>query len=165
MNTKTDKQAAKQQVNTAVTAKSDGIQVSPAKVVLVSGVATLLSPGSTTTVGYEIGHEPEQSELLIRLTGSSGGGLCSKEWFGLAQVVDLLNEQQPDKAFTSGLFKVIWNFKGSSNNAGFLAAVLRHLELTKAAPEVRFGHLITGKHTEWFDSLKAKLPAETNAAQ
>ncbi|MFM5727918.1 hypothetical protein [Aeromonas veronii] len=165
MNTKTDKQAAKQQVNTNATAKFDGIQASPAKVVLVSGVATLLSPGSTTTVGYEIGHEPEQSELLIRLTGSSGGGLCSKEWFGLAQVVDLLNEQQPDKAFTSGLFKVIWNFKGSSNNAGFLAAVLRHLELTKAAPEVRFGHLITGKHTEWFDGLKTKLPAETNAAQ
>jgi len=76
----------------------------------------------------------------------------------LAQVVDLLNEQQPDKAFTSGLFKVIWHFKGSSNNAGFLAAALRHLELTKAAPEVRFGHLITGKHTEWFDSLKTKLP-------
>ncbi|PKQ74833.1 hypothetical protein AOX56_20455 [Aeromonas sobria] len=165
MNTKTDKQAAKQQVNTNATAKFDGIQASPAKVVLVSGVATLLSPGSTTTVGYEIGHEPEQPELLIRLTGSSGGGLCSKEWFGLTHVVDLLNEQQPDKAFTSGLFKVIWHFKGSSNNAGFLAAVLRHLELTKAAPEVRFGHLITGKHTEWFDSLKAQLPAETNAAQ
>ncbi|AVP84308.1 hypothetical protein [Aeromonas hydrophila] len=165
MNTKTDKQAAKQQVNTTAIAKFDGIQASPAKVVLASGVAPLLSPGSTTTVGYEIGHEPEQAELLIRLTGSSGGGLCSKEWFGLAQVVDLLNEQQPDKAFTSGLFKVIWNFKGSSNNAGFLAAVLRHLELTKAAPEVRFGHLITGKHTEWFDGLKTKLPAETNAAQ
>ncbi|WP_421291554.1 hypothetical protein [Aeromonas taiwanensis] len=165
MNTKTDKQAAKQQVNTNATAKFDGIQISPAKVVLVSGVATLLSPGSTTTVGYEIGHEPEQDELLIRLTGSSGGGLCSKEWFALAQVVALLKEQQPDKAFTSGLFKVIWHFKGSSNNAGFLAAVLRHLELTKAAPEVRFGHLITGKHTEWFDVLKTKLPAETNAAQ
>ena len=165
MNTKTDKQAAKQQVNTTATAKFDGIQASPAKEVLVSGVATLLSPGSTTTVGYEIGHEPEQDELLIRLTGSSGGGLCSKEWFGLAQVVELLNEQQPDKAFTSGLFKVIWNFKGSSNNAGFLAAVLRHLELTKAAPEVRFGNLITGKHTEWFDGLKAKLPAETKADQ
>lgn len=164
MNTKTDKQAAKQQVNTTATTKFDGIQASLAKVVFVSGVATLLSPGSTTTVGYEIGHEPEQSELLLRLTGSSGGGLCSKEWFVLAQVVDLLNEQQPDKAFTSGLFKVIWHFKGSSNNAGFLAAVLRHLELTKAAPEVRFGHLIRGKHTEWFDGLKIKLPAETNAA-
>ncbi len=158
MNTKTDKQAAKQQVNIAVTAKSDGIQISPANVILVSGIATLLSPGSTTTVGYEVGHEPDQAELLIRLTGSSGGGLCSKEWFSLTQVIELLDEQLPDKAFTSGLFKAIWHFKGSSNNAGFLAAVLRQLELTKAAPEVRFGHLITGKHTEWLESLKAKLP-------
>ena len=163
MNTKTNKQAANQQASTTTEVSDKPVQ--PAKIILASGVATLLSPGSTTTVGYEVGHEPEQTELLIRLTGSSGGGLCSKEWFGLAQVIDLLNEQQPDKPFTSGLFKVIWNFKGSSNNAGFLAAVLRHLELTKAAPEVRFGHLITGKHTEWFDGLKTKLPAETNAAQ
>lgn len=165
MNTKTNKQAANPQASTTTETKTSAQPVLPAKVILASGVATLLSPGSTTTVGYEIGHEPEQAELLIRLTGSSGGGLCSKEWFSLAQVVDLLNEQQPDKAFTSGLFKVIWNFKGSSNNAGFLAAVLRHLELTKAAPDIRFGHLITGKHAEWFDGLKAKLPEATNAAQ
>lgn len=163
MNTKTNKQAANQQACTTTETKASDKPVQPAKVILVSGVATLLSPGSTTTVGYEIGHEPEQAELLIRLTGSSGGGLCSKEWFGLAQVIDLLNEQQPDKPFTSGLFKAIWNFKGSSNNAGFLAAVLRHLDLTKVAPEVRFGHLITGKHSEWFDGLKAKLP-EASAA-
>ena len=161
MNTKTNKQTANQQASTTTEASDKPVQ--PAKIILASGVATLLSPGSTTTVGYEVGHEPEQTELLIRLTGSSGGGLCSKEWFGLAQVIDLLNEQQPDKPFTSGLFKIIWNFKGSSNNAGFLAAVLRHLDLTKAAPEVRFGHLITGKHTEWFDGLKAKLP-EVSAA-
>ena len=133
MNTKTNKQAANQQASTTTEASDKPVQ--PAKIILASGVATLLSPGSTTTVGYEVGHEPEQTELLIRLTGSSGGGLCSKEWFGLAQVIDLLNEQQPDKPFTSGLFKVIWHFKGSSNNAGFLAAVLRHLELTKAAPD------------------------------
>ncbi|BBQ28861.1 hypothetical protein KW556_02445 [Aeromonas veronii] len=161
MNTKTNKQAANQQACTTTEASDKPVQ--PTKIILASGVATLLSPGSTTTVGYEVGHEPEQAELLIRLTGSSGGGLCSKEWFGLAQVIDLLNEQQPDKAFTSGLFKVIWNFKGSSNNAGFLAAVLRHLELTKVAPEVRFGHLITGKHSEWFDSLKGKLPEVSTA--
>ena len=161
MNTKTNKQAANQQASTTTEASDKPVQ--PAKIILASGVATLLSPGSTTTVGYEVGHVPEQAELLFRLTGSSGGGLCSKEWFGLAQVIDLLNEQQPDKPFTSGLFKVIWNFKGSSNNAGFLAAVLRHLELTKAASDVRFGHLITGKHTELFDGLKAKLP-EVSAA-
>lgn len=162
MNTKTNKQTANQQASTTTEASDKPVQ--PAKIILASGVATLLSPGSTTTVGYEVGHVPEQAELLFRLTGSSGGGLCSKEWFGLAQVIDLLNEQQPDKPFTSGLFKIIWNFKGSSNNAGFLAAVLRHLDLTKAAPEVRFGHLITGKHTEWFDGLKAKLPKVSAAS-
>ncbi|MEB5776345.1 hypothetical protein ACK3YN_09185 [Aeromonas caviae] len=103
MNTKTNKQAANQQASTTTEASDKPVQ--PAKIILASGVATLLSPGSTTTVGYEVGHEPEQTDLLIRLTGSSGGGLCSKEWFSLSQVIDLLNEQQPDKPFTSGLFK------------------------------------------------------------
>ncbi len=158
MNTKTDKQAANPQASTAADTKANDKPTAPAKVILVSGDALLLSPGSTTTVGYEVGHEPDQTELLVRLTGSSGGGLCSKEWFSLNQVIKLLGEQQPDKAFTSGLFKVLWHFKGSSNNAGFLAAVLRQLELTQAAPEVRFGHLITGKHVEWVEGLKAKLP-------
>ncbi|MGL5038155.1 MAG: hypothetical protein ACRC6F_10615 [Aeromonas sp.] len=163
MNSKTNKQAVNPQTNTQPENKASDKPELPAKVILVSGVAPLLSPGSTTKIGYEIGHESEQAELLIRLTGSSGGGLCSKEWFDLAHVTELLDEQQPDKAFTSGLFKVIWHFKGSSNNAGFLAAVLRHLELTKAAPEVRFGHLLTGTHTEWFDSLQAKLPEASSA--
>ncbi len=158
MNTKTDKQVANPQASTAADTKANDKPAAPAKVILISGEALLLSPGSTTKVGYEVVHDPDEAELLIRLTGSSGGGLCSKEWFSLAQVIELLNEQQPDKAFTSGLFKVIWHFKGSSNNAGFLAAVLRQLELTKAAPEVRFGHLITGKHVEWVEELKAKLP-------
>ncbi|WP_270822945.1 hypothetical protein [Aeromonas sp. QDB14] len=103
MNTKTNKQAANQQASTTTEASDKPVQ--PAKIILASGVATLLSPGSTTTVGYEVGHEPEQTDLLIRLTGSSGGGLCSKEWFSLSQVIDLLNEQQPDKPFTSGLLK------------------------------------------------------------
>ncbi|MGU5537584.1 hypothetical protein [Aeromonas caviae] len=103
MNTKTNKQAANQQACTTTEASDKPVQ--PAKIILASGVVTLLSPGSTTTVGYEVGHEPEQTDLLIRLTGSSGGGLCSKEWFSLSQVIDLLNEQQPDKPFTSGLFK------------------------------------------------------------
>ncbi|WP_244906922.1 hypothetical protein [Aeromonas bestiarum] len=88
MNSKTNKQATSQQTNIQSENKASDKPAPLAKVILTSGVATLLSPGSTTTVGYEIGHEPEQAELLIRLTGSSGGGLCSKEWFGLAQVID-----------------------------------------------------------------------------
>lgn len=35
------------------------------------------------------------------------------------------------------------------------AAALRHQGLIKAAPEVRFAHLITGRHGEWFSQLAA----------
>ena len=59
------------------------------------------------------------------------------------------------------MFKVLWDYKGSSNNAGFLAAVLRKLDLLQPAPELRFAHLITGKHNAWFHQLKS---ADTNHA-
>ena len=126
--------------------------------ILQTAKALKLTPGSTSTVGYELGRHPESQALLIRLTGSDSGGLCSKEWFELSTVMTLLDQQSPDKPFSSALFKTIWNNKGSSNNAAFLAAALRHQGLIKAAPEVRFAHLITGTHATWFEQLKTTEP-------
>ena len=42
--------------------------------------------------------------------------------------------------------------------APILAAALRHQGLIKAAPEVRFAHLITGTHTAWLEQLQATEP-------
>lgn len=129
--------------------------------ILDSGQALKLTPGSTSSVGYELGYLQTSDTLLIRLTGSDSGGLCSKAWFELQRVIDLLDQQAPDKPFNSSMFKVLWDYKGSSNNAGFLAAVLRKLDLLQPAPELRFAHLITGKHNAWFHQLKS---ADTNHA-
>lgn len=129
--------------------------------ILDSGQALKLTPGSTSSVGYEVGYLQTADTLLIRLTGSDSGGLCSKAWFELQRVIDLLDQQASDKPFNSSMFKVLWDYKGSSNNAGFLAAVLRKLDLLQPAPELRFAHLITGKHNAWFHQLKS---ADTNHA-
>ena len=78
-------------------------------VILQTAKALKLTPGSTSTVGYVLGRHPESQALLIRLTGSDSGGLCSKEWFELSTVMALLDQQSPDKPFSSALFKTIWN--------------------------------------------------------
>lgn len=141
------KQAKEQQINE--TSEKTDIQI------LDIGQALKLTPGSTSSIGYELGYQPTSDTLLIRLTGSDSGGLCSKAWFELQRVIDLLEQQAPDKPFNSSLFKVLWDYKGSSNNAGFLAAVLRKLDLLQPAPALRFAHLITGKHNAWFQQLKS----------
>lgn len=140
------KQAKEQPTNEAL--EKPDIQI------LDIGQALKLTPGSTSSVGYELGYLQTADTLLIRLTGSDSGGLCSKAWFELQRVIDLLDQQAPDKPFNSSMFKVLWDYKGSSNNAGFLAAVLRKLDLLQPAPELRFAHLITGKHNAWFQQLK-----------
>lgn len=147
------KQAKEQPINE--TSEKPDVQI------LDCGQALKLTPGSTSSVGYELGYLQTSDTLLIRLTGSDSGGLCSKAWFELQRVIDLLDQQASDKPFNSSMFKVLWDYKGSSNNAGFLAAVLRKLDLLQPAPELRFAHLITGKHNAWFHQLKS---ADTNHA-
>lgn len=121
--------------------------------VLQKGDAPKLSPGSTETISYVVGWDVEPEQLVIQITGNSGGGLYSKKPIPLEAVMELLDSVKENQPFSSTMFKALWNNKGSNNNAGFLAAILRHLELIKAADTGRFAHQLTGKHPEWFERL------------
>ncbi len=96
--------------------------------ILRESQALKLSPKSTNHVFYEIGRNLADSELYVRLTGNEGGGLHSKEWIKLSDVLGVLAEQE-DKPFKSSLLKGVF-VGGSANNAGFLAACLRGMGLT-----------------------------------
>lgn len=129
--------------------------------ILLQGDAPKLSPGSTDTISYVVGWDVEPERLVIQITGNSGGGLHTKKPFPLADVMALLDGVKEEQPFSSAMFKALWNNKGSSNNAGFLAAILRHLELVKAASTGRFAHQITGKHAAWFEELQITEPTKT----
>jgi hypothetical protein len=126
--------------------------------ILHSGQALKLAPGSTSKISYDIGRNEETHQLCIRLNGSDSGGLCSKAWIALTEVMALLDQQSADKPFSSALFKSIWQHKGSSNNAGFLAAVLRDQSVIISAPDVRFAHLVNGTHHDWLMQLGEITP-------
>lgn len=147
----TDKSNKKQSKPTPADESSQSLsnQQAPEMTVLLAGQALKLTPGSTSKIGYDIGRNEATQQLCIRLTGSDSGGLCSKAWVALADVMALLEQQSADKPFSSALFKSIWHHKGSSNNAGFLAAALRDQGLLIPAPDVRFAHLISGTHHDW----------------
>ena len=91
--------------------------------IVLSGKGKKLSPKTTNHVFFDVAEHDEEGELYIRLSGNEGGGLHSKEWINLTILIAILDEQV-DKPFKSTALKP--SFKGaSSNNAGFLAGVLR----------------------------------------
>ncbi|CAE6883848.1 hypothetical protein [Vibrio sp. B1FLJ16] len=96
--------------------------------ILREGKARKLSPKSTNYVFYEIDREPNEGELYVRLVTNEGGGLHSKEWIKLTDVLDVLSTQE-GKPFKSSVLRTLFS-STSANNAGFLAACLRDMELT-----------------------------------
>ncbi len=96
--------------------------------ILKEGKARKLSPKSTNHVFYEVGREPHEGDLYVRLVTNEGGGLHSKEWVNLVDLLDVLSSQE-DKPFKSSVLRTVFSSK-SANNTGFLAACLRDMELT-----------------------------------
>lgn len=92
--------------------------------VVIDDKAKKLSPKSPGFISFQLAKHLETNELELRLVSVEGGGLHSKEWIKLSDILTILECQIPDKPFKSGVFKPA--FKGASaNNASFLAAVLR----------------------------------------
>ncbi|ELD3252225.1 hypothetical protein QUR14_002582 [Enterobacter hormaechei] len=90
--------------------------------VFYSGDAEKISPHSKGLLTYELGKEDETGSLALRLTANGEGGLFSREWITLDAIHAILERQQD--SFPSRVFRSLFG-QGSTNNAGFLAAVLR----------------------------------------
>ncbi|MEY8198803.1 MAG: hypothetical protein RPS47_06140 [Colwellia sp.] len=91
--------------------------------IVLKGDGLKLSPKTKNRVFYEIAVNAEDQKLYLRLISNEGGGLHSKEWIKIEDVINLL-DKQGDRSFKSTIFKTV--FKGlSANNAAFLAAALR----------------------------------------
>ena len=95
-------------------------------ILLEEGKALKLSPKTKNHVFYQLG-EDDGGKRHIRMSGNEGGGLHTKIWIELDAIFSLLDKQS-DKPFKSTLLKPVFK-SGSSNNCGFLAAILRSKEI------------------------------------
>lgn len=117
--------------------------------------APKLSPKTKGYIFFEVGCLDEDESLHIRMTGNDGGGLHTKEWIGVTPLLELLDKQEGN-VFKSTVLKSV--IKGaSSNNASFLAAVLRSKQLGLLAPSEnsQFLHQLDAN----YQTNKAKLLA------
>ena len=98
--------------------------------VLIKSKANKISPKSEGEIGFELVKD-EKAILYLRLTSNSSSGNFCKTPVALISVIDVLNKQKADTAFTSKVIKDVFQGKGSrnSNNRSFLMAVLRSKDM------------------------------------
>ncbi len=89
----------------------------PMQILKKARCGTLSNPNKKTLT-YNVGHDSDRFHL--RLSDNEGGGFFSTEWICLN---DVTNETPSDEPFTTAVLTPLYESK-SSNNPGFLAAVL-----------------------------------------
>ncbi|WP_305370885.1 hypothetical protein [Photobacterium leiognathi] len=120
--------------------------------IVENGKALKLSPKTQNHVFYQIAAQDDGS-LHIRLSGNEGGGLHSKEWLSVNAIIEVLDAMK-DQPIKSTILKSVFK-GGSTNNAAFLAAVLRSDEiglLTQSEKSV-FIHKLSADYEERKNTL------------
>ncbi len=88
-------------------------------------------------VQYELGHV--DGKLSLRITSNDKDGLFSNEAIPVSKITECLAKQAKGADFTSRVLHPAFT-KKSSNNAGFLAAILRKEKVLTAREEKLFLH-------------------------
>lgn len=139
--------------------------IAPAAILLKTSTAMKLGKQAVGVISYQILTDSARTEPMIRITSNDGGGYVSKEVVPFRNVEACIAQQEKDQAFPSKLFQAAFTGR-SSNNGGFLAAILRTEALLALAPDAEGRHIIAGDWAEWKAALLAEpsQPIVTEAA-
>lgn len=124
------------------------VAVSQSFWLLKDGTAPKLGARAEGSINYNVLADNERQQLFIAITGNKGGGYFSKEHVSITKIDACLDASTSAKPFPSKTFKEAFVGR-SSNNAGFLVAVLRHEGLLAAAPEAETQHVRSGDWAAW----------------
>ncbi len=102
----------------------------PVWTVIKSAKAPKISARASGLLHYDVGKNDE-GRYALRITANDTGGLFSKHWLSLDDILALLDILK-DAPFKSVALRALF-FRGSANNHGFLAAILRAEKLLVAA--------------------------------
>jgi hypothetical protein len=106
-------------------------------------------------ISYHILSDTNRQNLFIAITGNDSGGYFSRELVPIQKILTCLDKCQIGKPFPSKTFKEAFTGR-SSNNSGFLVAVLRAETLLAAAPDAETQHLASGDWAAWKEALLAE---------
>ena len=97
---------------------------------------------------YQITRDTESSEMSLRIISNSSGGYFSREFVPVSRIEATLAKLAKTEAFPSKALADVFAGR-SSNNAGFIAAILRHEDLLGPANETDGKHKVCGDVATW----------------
>jgi len=139
---------------------------------LKTASAPKLGKNSEGKIHYQILTTEARVEPAIQIVSNDGGGYHSKELVPFHKIEDCVSTLADGDAFPSKAFQAAYTGR-SSNNAGFLAAILRAEGLLALAPDTEGRHIIAGDWSKWQSALLAEpgqliesdpAPASANAS-
>lgn len=151
-----DEKPTKGSASKAPKAKADTPDPDEGFTILVEkGEANKISPNAEGLIFYQVAKKDEDGSLYVRIDSNETGGLHSREWIALTDIIELLRGQKSND-FSSTILKSVIVGK-SRNNTSFLAGILRSegIALIQASPEGIFLHRLAAN----FDAQAEKLLA------
>lgn len=121
---------------------------------LKTGQANKTGQRSHGQIHYRILTNTERHSLFITITGNDGGGYYSKEIIAFENVERCLEGLETEKPLSSKIFQAAFTGQ-SSNNAGFLAAILRAEHLLAPVADDKHHHALQPNWAEWKTNLLA----------
>jgi len=124
-------------------------------IIVEKGEAEKISPKASGLIFYQIARKDDDNQLYVRIDSNEGGGLHSREWVALADIIELL-EKHKGNHFSSTILKAVIVGK-SSNNTSFMAGILRSkgVGLIEPSPEGIFLHRLVDNFDEQAKTLLA----------
>ncbi|BBT05388.1 hypothetical protein WP7S18E06_08870 [Aeromonas hydrophila] len=122
----------------------------PVWTVIKSSKAPKISARASGLLHYNVGKNDE-GRYALRITANDTGGLFSKHWLSLDDILALLDILK-DAPFKSVALKALF-VRGSANNHGFLAAILRSEKLLVAAEPNSPFHRVGLSLSDWSTQL------------
>lgn len=121
---------------------------------LKSAKALKLGKHAEGGICYQILTDSLRQDPSFKIVGNEGGGYFSKEVVAFGNVEACLAAHPQDQPFPSKLLQMAFTGR-SSNNAGFLAAILRAEGLLAVARDTEGRHVISGDWAAWKASVLA----------
>lgn len=122
---------------------------------LKEGTAQKLGARAEGGIRYHILADAERQHLFVAITANESGGYFSRERVPFDKIEACLDAIPSGKPCPSKAFKETFIGR-SSNNAGFLVAILRSEGLLAAAPEAESQHVRRGDTATWKKAMFAE---------
>lgn len=118
--------------------------------------AAKAGPRSQGYVHYRVLTDAEHAHLFLTLTANDSSGCFSREIVPVARIEAVLQGVDASQPIASKLFRPCFVSK-SQNNAGFLAAVLRHEQLLQPVPDAPHQHAVVANWSAWKTALLSQV--------